>query len=215
MKKYLFLLLCFVLGCGGCGVQVPPPAPEPMTPDPGPGTKVTVVLHVDTGCPGPDIAAMYKAADIWRSQTGQLADIRFVRDLDYESVIGLYQHTYNGDNMLTCVTSDSDQVKTMDGGQEPGAFTLGWVLPARGIKAPGGGPVHVSMVSDRLRGERYRTAVYLHEFGHVLGLKHIDAFDTIMWHSTYDGKTTCLKKRDLEQFCDVHECGTTQTFPCE
>lgn len=214
MKAFLSALLATLIGCA----TVPEAAKqyqEPMSPDPEPGKVVNLTFHVDTSCPAADRAAMYKAADIWRSQTGQMANIRFVHDLDYDSIVGLYSHTYDGHNMLSCLPQDASSVKASDEASPGGAWTLGWVVPLGGIHNDAGAPVRMSIVTERCRDPKFRLSVYLHEFGHALGLKHDDYFDTIMFRSTYDGKTTCLRKRDLEAYCEVNNCGTTQTYPCE
>lgn len=218
MRKFapIAVFAGLMVACGACAEPPMSTVPSgPMSPDPEPGRPVELVVHADTSCSRQDVKAMHEAADTWKAQSGLLANIRIVHDLDYSSVIGLYGHTYNGDTLLTCVPEDSPEVKFHDGDGKAPSVTLGWVYPPRGMKSPGKEPVHISMVSDRLRGNSFRKSVYLHEFGHALGLAHIESFDTVMWPSTYDGKTTCLKKPDLDQFCEVHDCGTTQTFPCE
>lgn len=47
--------------------------------------------------------------------------------------------------------------------------------------------------------------VGIHEFGHALGMEHIDNKQSIM-HKTYENGLTFLTQYDIEEFCRVYSC---------
>ncbi len=61
------------------------------------------------------------------------------------------------------------------------------------------------LVEDRLKTETDEIVIAAHEFGHALGIKHIDDKSSVM--STYYVRSTkTLTKNDIDAFFNVHEC---------
>lgn len=72
------------------------------------------------------------------------------------------------------------------------------------------------LVEDRLRSVDTKTIVAAHEFGHALGLQHVDDKSSVM-SRFYKTSTRCLTQHDLWVFCDRYTCllpqMTTQCSP--
>lgn len=61
------------------------------------------------------------------------------------------------------------------------------------------------LVEDRLGDDNARRLIGAHEFGHALGLNHVKDKRSVM-SEVYDGKTTCLSRDDLVEFCNKFGC---------
>jgi len=171
-------------------------------------------LHMDVDFTESERADAAKATDIWRKQTGGLADIRLVYDLDFNDLAGLNEHLELNHSVVVRRTSEQDSVVAADAEAQCDGCVLGW-MNSGGIHAPGHKPIHGAFVVDRFTMPGIQLQVMLHEFGHVLGLPHVEARQAIMYPSVVLGRTQCLKKSDLVAFCDVNECGSTVLYPCE
>lgn len=180
-----------------------------MVPDVAP---LTVTLHVDMDCGLNDRWAMKLAADSWKKQTNGLVDIRLVHDLNFADKDGLNDHYLYGNHLLVCLPEGSQQV--VDADARAGNRLYGWVFPGSGIHNRPERPVTVNMIPDRLH-YGVREAVYLHEFGHLVGLDHLPDSSVVMYPYSSVGSPECLKKADLDEFCRVNDCGNVKMYPCE
>lgn len=77
------------------------------------------------------------------------------------------------------------------------------------------------LLTDRFQNDRALYKIILHEFGHLHGLEH--ALDGVMEPGIkvhpvtgkLDNDAVCLSQNDLEQFCELNECGTNAHSTCE
>lgn len=216
MKSVAATAACLVIaaGCINCK-SVPSPTVktllESMVPDVSEPEKASVVLHFDTSFNESERSVIADAAKIWKVQTGGLADIKTVYDVDFESLVGLQEHVERGENIIVKLEAWMPQVQAMD---ESGK-ALGWMGPSGGIHNPWKKPIHGAFVPERWVDRDYSLQVVVHEFGHVLGLPHAAPIQGIMYPSVIVGRKACLKTSDLAAFCQVNSCGTVRMVPCE
>ncbi len=210
------LLFVFII-LAGCMPKVTlgnllPGSPGATEPIP---AKITI--HADVDFVPSERAWFSTAANTWRLQTGGLAQVTMVYDLDFTSTSNLRKHVDDGDNLMLRADSFMEIVQKMDLEDCPPdkACVLAWVNPSGGIHNPWHKPVNSVFIPDRYPDAKYATLVILHEMGHMLGLPHLNQVQSIMYPSIVPQRTACLKKADLNAFCDANECGTTILHPCE
>lgn len=206
----LIVLLALLVGCGKPAIA-PIRTLEPLVPDISEPVRPVVTIHADTEFSDDDKAAIAGACRIWNYQTNGIVNITVVYDLDFNDMTALQAHMTNGDNYIVSLESWMPSVVAMDGED---AKVLGWMGPAGGIHNPWGLPVHGAFVADRLN-DKNRLQVFVHEFGHLLGLSHLPEVQATMYPHIVNGRKACLHKPDLEAFCRVNECGTHTMYPCE
>lgn len=68
------------------------------------------------------------------------------------------------------------------------------------------------LVENRLTTERAETIIAAHEFGHALGLDHIEDKASTM-SEFYNTSVQCLTVKDLQAFCKKHDCNATLMTP--
>lgn len=194
------------------------PAPAPVEPDP---EIVTVVLHADVEFTKEERAALERAAATWRQQTGGLADIQLVYDLDFANMASLRANVDH--HVVIRFDSEASVIQKMDCqhagfvglpcGLSTGPKVLGFVSPAGGINADS--PMRIGFVHDRVVGDGRLEGVALHELGHVFGIAHLqDNVESVMYPA-YRNDKRCLRKADLEAFCEAQTCGNVDLSPCE
>jgi hypothetical protein len=61
------------------------------------------------------------------------------------------------------------------------------------------------LVENRLTTPEAQTIVAAHEFGHAIGLDHIDDKRSVL-SEFYSKETKCLTVHDLQEFCKKHHC---------
>jgi len=172
-----------------------------------------VTLHLDVDFTPVEREAMTAAASIWFRQTSGLAAITLTWDLDFDDMSGLRYHEMLGHNTVVRLTSDLETTAAVDKESGCNSCVLGF-MTAGGIHS--GKPIHGAFIVDRLITPNRMLQVFLHEFGHVLGLSHRPERHAIMFASIVDGKTPCLKRPDLVGFCDVNDCyPTSPMLACE
>lgn len=200
MKKLLATCLLALTCC----------AAAPMEPDVEPVDAISITLHGDTEFTPMERDALRLAAEVWRIQTGGLANINIIYDLDFDDVQSLRRYAW--EHTLVRMPSESDQVISMDcsARKDCRPSVLAWV------KQPGKDDQYVRMflIHDRLKTQDARKQVALHEFGHVLGLGHTQDQKSIMY-PTYQPRDFCLKEADMKAFCAAHEgCKHVETYWC-
>lgn len=221
MRLIIVAVLVWLATCAqACSVptvgQLVPGAENPKAP--------FVVLHMDTDFTPSERANAQKAADIWHRQTGGLAIIVLDWDLDFSSISNLAEQQLSLHHLVVRAESGMRIVQDADDDSCPPdnvitpwdehQCTLGW-MTSGGIHNPFHRPIHGAFVVDRIADSNLQLLVMLHEFGHALGLPHVDAVQAIMYPSAIRTKTACLRQADLQAFCQVNDCGSTKMVPCE
>lgn len=205
--------LVLALGCISCKATSPsvktllasevPDASEPM--------RAHAELHMDADFNDFERSVIADAVKIWKIQTGGLADISVVYDLDFNSILNIQEHTEKDHHTVVKLEAWMPQVQAMDGDGK----VLGWMGPTGGIHNPWHKPIHGAFVPERWTDREYSLQVVIHEFGHVLGVPHSPAVQGIMYPHIVSGRKACLKTSDLAAFCQVNTCGTAKMVPCE
>lgn len=171
-----------------------------------------ITLHVDLDCSYNDKWSMKLAADSWKKQTNGLVNIKLVHDLDFLNVEGLNEHYLSGHHVLVCLPADSYQVVRHEA--EEGKRVYAWVFPGGGVRDKAERPVTINAIPERMNIS-VREAVYLHEFGHLVGCDHLPDSSSVMYPIISVGSPECLKRADLAEFCRVNDCGNVKMYPCE
>lgn len=68
------------------------------------------------------------------------------------------------------------------------------------------------LVENRLTTPLSETIIAAHEFGHALGIDHIEDKASVM-SEFYNRETNCLTTHDLQAFCKKHGCSTEGLKP--
>jgi hypothetical protein len=213
MKKLLSILFVLLLAFIGCAKPAPVKAPE-VKPD---VTTVAVTypihFHADTAFTPWERKEIVIAADTWRGATGGLADITVEFDLDMDSIISLKEHAT--EDLILKIDHESPYVT-----DENGVWDGTWAFapPWGGIHNRSEGPLRVFLVYDYLIAAGIFRAVTIHEFGHSLGLSHVESPQAIMYAhaSSKDANyPACITQADLSEFCRVNSCGTVKMYSCE
>lgn len=206
--KMLVLLLAIVLAVGCRTAQSKVVELAPMVPDVSAPVPPVVTVHADTDFSDVDKKAIADACHIWSVQTDRLTKITVVYDLDFNDMASV--QSVAKDVYIVSLESWMPAVRAMDGD----GIVLGWMGPAGGIHNPWGIKPHGAFVADRLNSKN-RLQVFVHEFGHLLGIPHLPNIQATMFPNIIVGRKACLHKPDLDAFCSVNECGTHTMYPCE
>lgn len=206
-KAAALVVLLALLALCGCGhVKSPAIITEG---NPVATAPASVVLHGDVDFTADEQSKVLLAAELWRVQTGGLADIQVVFDARLTDPAW----SCNGCSLLGRFTSEDKLVQEADEASE--GQLLGRVSPSGGIHNPWKRPVLMLLVADRLHdGDRWMAAT-VHEMGHVLGLPHVSSPQSVMFPIYIRHAHACLKRHDLVTFCQVNDCGHTEMHPCE
>lgn len=186
-----------------------------MVPDAEDLKPASVTLHMDVDFTHQEREDLATAVGVWSRQTSGLAAIWLIYDLDFGDMLGLQEHVFQDHNTVVRLTEGLMSVASADLEAHCGACVLGWMTNG-GIHNEHHTPVHGAFVVDRLTTQNRRVQVFIHEFGHVLGLAHVAQRHAIMYPSIVEGRSTCLKKPDLVEFCAVNNCPPSALLlPCE
>jgi hypothetical protein len=186
--KYVvaFLAALAVLCCS--------PRTAPRAAYTGQPTVAAILLHGDLDFLPAERAAIERATERLAYATAGAVKVRVVWDLDYRTLQG------SETNLLLRVESHYPFVLEID---ENGTML--------GVTAPKAQSVFI--VADRVEELKSDlTAVALHEFGHLLGVPHLDVRGALM-RPVYAG-VLCLSRTDLAAVCQIHRCDTDRTNPC-
>ena len=186
-----------------------------MVPDADDLKPASATMHMDVDFTSEEREDLATSVGIWSRQTSGLAAIWLIYDLDFNDLIGLREHVFMDHHTVVRLTGNMRSVESadMEGGCKE--CVLGWMTEG-GIHNAAHKPVHGAFVVDRLINQNRRIQVFLHEFGHALGLAHVPQRHAIMYESVVAGRVTCLKKPDLVEFCNVNNCPPNSLIlPCE
>lgn len=187
MKYLVALLLALAVLC--CAPRTAPRAAYVNEP-----VVAAIVLRGDLDFLPEERVAIEQAAATLAHATAGAVRIRIVWDLDWQTIQG------NERNLILRLESYYPLVQDAD----PEGNMLGATVPSRG---------HVFLISDRIADREADLAtVALHEFGHLLGLPHLDVPGALM-RPVYAGKS-CLSRTDLAAMCQLHHCDVARTNPC-
>ena len=95
-------------------------------------------------------------------------------------------------------TTKTDWVMSFDKKNKPKSL-LGMLV---------GNPLQLSyayLVEDRFRTDNDEIIIAAHEFGHALGISHVEDFKSVM-SELYLPNIECLTLSDLQAFCDLYGC---------
>lgn len=211
------ILATLVACCGACvdtGTQrsqldVTDLLPLPGVRNPHPPS---VTLHMDVDFTPQERFAATMAGDIWAVQTSGQARLSFTWDVNTDDHAAMTDHLYLGHNLVFRVTSSSVAAQLQDFAHGCIGCVLGWMTDG-GIHNVTHQPVQGAFVMDRIQPDD-RIQVFMHEFGHVLGIPHSTSPQAIMYPTVWPGRTPCLRQPDLVGFCTVNEC-SQKTYSCE
>ncbi len=194
-KLTLFCLLS--LSCIGCII---PEAKDP-----------TLLMHGDVSYQPQERTCVESSAETWRYQTNVLADVQVVWDFDSADPKSV--HSLRNNHRILRWTSAHPIVQEMDG---PGWNLLGLVNTLDGPEQNYSKPIEMSLVMDRLQDGHVCRLTAIHEFGHVLGVPHLENYvANIMYPSIHPARKDCLKREDLLMYCFVNHCGNVTMKVCE
>lgn len=200
MSRLLTYIAClaFVL-CFACGRTT---AVSPSNT----AVKVDMLFHADVDFTEVERDHIAIVLDTFRAQTGGLADVKVVYDLDFSGPVSSLEEL-RASNLITRIDSHHSSVT-----DERGEWKriLGWT--AFNNHLAGVSPVRMAIVGDKT-GDVFR-AVFMHEMGHALGMGHVNSLHALMYPSIKSDQA-CLTRADISEFCRVNECGNTKMIPCE
>jgi len=73
--------------------------------------------------------------------------------------------------------------------------------------------VEIEKIYDTYGDAFYKTI--LHEYGHFLGLDHLEAPTSVMASLIYVGVETCIDGGTLDYYCSINECGPNRHPTCK
>lgn len=198
----LFLGL-FYSGCCGSAYHVPPSGfPE--------GQRNHVVVMISEDFSETDVLAIHEGIKMWeRSARGLLTwEVKELTWDNIEEAKGAKRHGRCQDLVVfELALGDSDRVKKHDADPDV-KRTLGI---GRHVEC---GISRAWLVVERIHEWRTLKLVAAHEFGHAIGLDHVDEKGSIMYKSVGEGTRDCPSKGDAEEFCDRFDCNVGETRYC-
>jgi hypothetical protein len=184
-----------------------PARPEPRTPTRFSAAR-SIDFHADVGFSPLERALLDGAAQGIDFGSSGLLQPTITYDLDPDSVASLQQHSI-----------DSIIVRAPAGADYMGERHLGKVgLIDLDDRDTWGGPVHVFLVADKLRGPFAFQHAAMHEMLHAFGLRHVDDPLALM-HWSMDPREgrllgTCLTRSDAQELCRAYRCDVEDLNYC-
>lgn len=197
------LALAAVLGLTGCFL---PDAKDPNV----------VTFHADRDFTDVERQCLVEAADKVAEQTSGLVNIEVEFDYNVHSTTDTFRHRVT--NRIVRWTSSTPEVLETDA-----ALTEEHGTPWKLMGQTNGvsifnvlrRPIEVRLVADRLPTKHICILTAMHEFGHALGVGHLESSKgNIMYPSVEPERSACFKAADLGAFCERYGCRLEDMKPC-
>jgi hypothetical protein len=155
---------------------------------------VSVTIFITDGFTERQRKSIIKGVELWEQATNGAVITHFV-GITHLPVSNPFTHDIVV--IFKPITSDDPVVKPWDDKMAPG-----WLI---GLADPDEAPdaITVSLVIDRLPDEQHEVWISAHEFGHTLGLHHIDDWDSIM--NKMFNQTKFPSRLDINEFCTHYD----------
>ncbi len=217
IKTLRYLILSLVVSCLACGKANEALPPKVAVP-------AHVIMHGDKDFTEAERAGLLEAAKIWRAQSGGLAQITIVFDLDFNDDVILEllkdeSKIIRGDSTMDAVKEEDCAIAQSVGlpcDFPVGPKVLAWVVPGGGIHNYYDVQPSMMVVIDRMPDHKFLVQVITHELGHILGVPHINDTKAIMYPSASPKEgPVCLTEKDLAGYCMANGCANTEMYPCD
>lgn len=148
---------------------------------------------------------LISALDEWNCSTNHIVNLVYMGRIDKEYSNGLNPDT----DIFVKRTSESDPiVKYLDKGENGGMVVVGYFQDINDEYTPQ--DLHnltarIYIVPSRVYDYGKYKSLFIHEFGHSIGLYHLKIEGTVMWPAL-DKASINLTKDDLINFCDLYHC---------
>lgn len=204
--RSIFVAL-FATCLAACNVNLCPEGPSVPDVD----LKIDVNVHIDDGFSSRERTNIIKGVTMWERVAEGRLDWRINDTVSVEHPVDDVNTMLRSVVFLKAKSSD-EWVKQWDEAKKP-IVLLGFCENIVDPRIPS--IVRLWLVEDRLQGNHEEAIIAAHEFGHALGLHHVDDNKSVM--STFLNKEIrCISKHDVNEFCDVFGCRTGKRMqpPC-
>lgn len=182
------------------------------------GREPALVWHVDERFSDDERTCIEDAADQWRTHTKGLVNYTFEYDYDPMSTRDRLKHRLNH-RIVMWKEGEEDLAKADRSVQErdksPDSRIYGRTNGVD-ITQKFARTMEIALVPTRIFPDKNLCEVVMaHEFGHTLGIDHLNHKYALMYaHADYRA-TACPKKADMNAFCALNNCEDHNVTWCE